>query len=32
MIEPDDKLAVIAAFVDTHDDIGGVTIIGFGRK
>lgn len=32
MIEPEDKLAVIAAFADTHDDIGGVIIIGFGRK
>ena len=34
MIEPEDedKLAVIAAFADTHDDIGGVAIIGFGRK
>ena len=26
------KMAVIAAFADTHDDIGGVAIIGFGRK
>ena len=32
MIEPDDKLAVIATFADTHDYIGGATIIGFGRK
>ena len=32
MIEPEDKLAVIAAFADTHDDISGVAIIGFGRK
>lgn len=32
MIELEDKLAVIAAFADTHDDIGDVTIIGFGRK
>ena len=32
MIEPEDKLAVITAFADTHDDIGGVAIIGFGRK
>ena len=32
MIEPEDKLVVIAAFADTHDDIGGVAIIGFGRK
>ena len=32
MIEPEDKLAVIAAFADTHDDICGVAIIGFGRK
>lgn len=32
MIELEDKLAVIAAFADTHDDIGGVAIIGFGRK
>lgn len=29
MIEPEDKLAVIAAFADTHDDIGGAVIIGF---
>lgn len=27
MIEPEDKLAVIAAFADTHNDIGGVVII-----
>ena len=32
MIEPEDKLAVIAAFADTHDDICGVAIVGFGRK
>lgn len=32
MIEPEDKLAVIAAFADTHDDISGVVIIGFGKK
>ena len=32
MIEPEDKLAVIAAFADTHDDISGIAIIGFGRK
>lgn len=32
MIEPENKLAVIAAFADTHDDIGGVAIIGFDRK
>ena len=32
MIEPEDKLAVIAAFADTHDDISGVAIIGFGKK
>ena len=32
MIEPEDKLAVIVAFADTHDDICGVAIIGFGRK
>ena len=32
MIELEDKLAVIAAFADTHDDIGGVAIIGFGKK
>ena len=32
MIEPEDKLAVIAAFADTHDDIGGVAIIGFGKS
>lgn len=28
MIEPEDKLAVIAAFADTHDDISGIAIIG----
>lgn len=32
MIEHEDKLAMIAAFAETHDDIGGVAIIGFGRK
>lgn len=32
MIELEDKFAVIAAFADTHDDIGDVTIIGFSRK
>lgn len=32
MIEPEDKLAVIAAFANTHDDIGGVAIVGFDRK
>lgn len=32
MIEPEDKLAAIAMFAETHDDIGGVAIIGFGRK
>ena len=32
MIEPEDKLAVIAAFADTHDNISGIAIIGFGRK
>ena len=32
MIELEDKLAVIAAFADTHDDIGGVAFIGFGRR
>ena len=35
MIEPEDKLAVIAAFADTHDDIGDIgdiVIIGFDRK
>ena len=32
MIELEDKLAVIAEFADTHDDIDGVAIIGFGRK
>lgn len=31
-IESEDKLTVLAAFVDTHDDIGGVAIIGFGKK
>ena len=29
MIELEDKLAVIAAFADTHDDIDGAVIIGF---
>ena len=32
MIEPEDKLAVIATFADTHDDIRGIAIIGFGKK
>ena len=32
MIEPDDKLAVIAAFADTHDNISGVKIIEFNKK
>ena len=32
MVELEDKLAVIAEFADTHDDIGGIAIIGFGRK
>lgn len=32
MIESGDKLAVIAAFADTHDDISGIAIIGFGKK
>ena len=29
MIEPKDKLAALAAFADTHDDIDGAVIIGF---
>lgn len=32
MIGPEDMLAVIAAFAKTHDDIGGVAIVGFDRK
>ena len=32
MIELEDKLAVIAASANTHDDIGGIAIIGFGKK
>ena len=32
MIEPEDKLAVITVFADTHDDISGIAIIGFGKK
>ena len=32
MIEPEDKLAVIAAFSGAHDDIRGIAMIGFGRK
>ena len=32
MIELEDKLAVIAAFADTRDNISGIAIIGFGRK
>ena len=32
MIEPEDKLAVIATFADAHDYIRGIAIIGFGKK
>lgn len=31
MIEAEDKLAVVAAYADTHNDIGGIAIIGIGR-
>lgn len=31
MIEAEDKLAVVAAFADTHNNIGGIAIIGIGR-
>lgn len=29
MLEFEDKLAVIAAFAESHEDIGGIAIIGF---
>lgn len=32
MIELEDKLAAIAAFADIYGDIGGVAIIGSGKK
>lgn len=32
MVELEDKLAVIAEFADTHNNVGGIAIIGFGRK
>ena len=32
MIKVEDKLAMIAAFADTHDDISGVKIIELGKK
>lgn len=28
LIENEDKLAIIAAYAETHDDIGGIAIIG----
>jgi hypothetical protein len=28
LIENEDKLAVIAAYAETHDDVGGIAIIG----
>lgn len=30
-IDLDDKMAVIAMFAETHEDIGGIAIIGFGK-
>ena len=31
MVEFEDKMAVIAAYAETHEDIGGIAIIGIGR-
>lgn len=28
LIESEDKLAIIAAYAETHDDVGGIAIIG----
>lgn len=31
MVDAEDKLAVVAAYADTHNDVGGIAIIGIGR-
>lgn len=31
MLELEDKLAIIAAFAESHDNVGGITIIGIGK-
>lgn len=31
LIENEDKLAIIAAYAETHDDVGGIAIIGIRR-
>lgn len=31
MLDVEDKLAIVAAYAESHDNIGGITIIGIGK-
>lgn len=31
MLELEDKLAIVAAFAESHDNVGGIAIIGIGK-